>query len=75
MSKLEALLRLIVQLLDLFVFFFILFKGLSFIWQGGGGYILFWGSALVVTAVFWAKLDKDAMVSSLKNAITRFVRK
>ncbi len=71
MSKLEALIRLVVQLLDLFVFFFILFKGLGFIWEGGGGYIYFWGTALVVTAVFWAKLDKDAMVSSLKNAIGR----
>ena len=72
MSKPEALIRLIVQLLDLGVFFFILYKGLAFIWEGGGGYTLFWGSALVSTAVFWAKLDKDAMVSSLKNAICRF---
>ena len=75
MSKVEALVRLIVQLLDLFVFFFILIKGLFFICEGGGGYIIFWGTALVVTAVFWAKLDKDAMVSSLKTAIARVVRR
>jgi hypothetical protein len=74
MSKLEALTRLVVQLLDLFVFFFILIKGLLFIWEGGGGYILFWGSALVITAVFWAKLDKDAMVSALKTAISRALK-
>ncbi len=70
----RQLLRLAVQLLDLLVFFFILIKGLAFIWDGGGGYILFWGTALVVTAVFWAKLDKDAMVTALKNALTGLVK-
>ena len=75
MSTSEAFIRLIVQLLDLFVFFFLLIKGLMFIWQGGGGYILFWGSALIATAVLWAKLDKDAMVTSLKNAVGQLIRR
>jgi hypothetical protein len=75
MSRLEALARLLVQLADLGVFLWLAIKGLMFVWEGGGGYIIFWGAALIASAVFWKQLDKDAIITSLKSAITQLVRR
>ncbi|MDE3015988.1 MAG: hypothetical protein KGI29_03595 [Pseudomonadota bacterium] len=73
MSKPESVLRLIIEVLDIFVFFWLAIRGMMFIWDGGGGYLPFWGCALISTAVFWKKYDKGAMVTALKDSIKRVV--
>ena len=55
----------LIKLIDTAIFLWLAIRGFMFIYEGGGGYINFWGCALIATAVFWKKLEKDFILDSV----------
>ncbi len=61
----------LIHLIDTLLFLWLATRGFLFIWEGGGGYIIFWGCALIATAVYWKTLDKSFIVDSFKALLNR----
>ena len=66
------MIRTVTNFIDTLIFLWLAIRGMMFIYMGGGGYIIFWGCALICTAVFWKKLDKEPVVSSFENMLRLF---
>ncbi len=71
----HAMLRVSVNLIDTLIFLWLAIRGFFLIAQGGGGYVLFWGCALICTAVFWKGLNKEGVVTSVQEFITFFTKR